>query len=45
MTRSRYGEWHGGDDPLAAPYDVSDAIDELGDSVLEGLSPLRRFRS
>ncbi len=39
MARSRYGEWHGGDDPLAAPYDVSGAIDELGDSVLDGLSP------
>jgi uncharacterized protein with von Willebrand factor type A (vWA) domain len=39
MTRSRYGEWHGGDDPLAPPYDVSDAIDEIGDRVLGGLSP------
>ncbi|HTW19984.1 MAG TPA: hypothetical protein VME70_07215 [Mycobacteriales bacterium] len=39
MSRSRYGEWRGGDDPLAAPYDVTEAVDELGDSVLEGLSP------
>jgi uncharacterized protein with von Willebrand factor type A (vWA) domain len=39
MTRARYGEWHGGDDPLAAPYDVSDAIDQVGDAVLDGLSP------
>src|SRR5580658_10336419 len=39
MKRSRYGEWHGGDDPLAPPYDVSDAIDQVGDSVLDGLSP------
>jgi uncharacterized protein with von Willebrand factor type A (vWA) domain len=39
MTRSRYGEWRGGDDPLAPPYDVTEAMDELGDSVLEGMSP------
>jgi uncharacterized protein with von Willebrand factor type A (vWA) domain len=36
VSRSRYGEWRGGDDPLAAPYDVSEAIDEIGDAVLEG---------
>jgi uncharacterized protein with von Willebrand factor type A (vWA) domain len=39
MTRARYGEWHGGDDPLAAPYDVSEAMDQVGDDVLSGLSP------
>jgi uncharacterized protein with von Willebrand factor type A (vWA) domain len=32
----RYGRWHGGPDPLAAPYDVAAAVDELGDSVLAG---------
>jgi uncharacterized protein with von Willebrand factor type A (vWA) domain len=32
----RYGRWHGGPDPLAAPYDVAAAVDELGDSVLGG---------
>jgi len=42
MTRSggrrgyRYGRWHGGADPLAAPYDLGNAIDEIGDSVLGG---------
>jgi uncharacterized protein with von Willebrand factor type A (vWA) domain len=39
MRRSRYGPWHGGEDPLAPPYDVTDAIDQLGDAVLDGLSP------
>jgi uncharacterized protein with von Willebrand factor type A (vWA) domain len=39
MRRARYGEWHGGDDPLAPPYDVSDAIDQVGDAVLDGLTP------
>ena len=39
MTRSRYGEWHGGPDPLAPPYDVGGALDELGDRVLEGMTP------
>jgi uncharacterized protein with von Willebrand factor type A (vWA) domain len=39
VRRARYGEWHGGDDPLAPPYDVSEAIDQVGDSVLDGMSP------
>jgi uncharacterized protein with von Willebrand factor type A (vWA) domain len=39
MTRNRYGEWHGGPDPLAPPYDVRSALDEIGESVLDGLSP------
>ena len=39
MRRLRYGEWRGGPDPLAAPYDVRSALDEIGDSVLDGLSP------
>ena len=45
MSRARYGEWHGGEDPLAPPYDVSDALDQLGDSILDGLSPAEAFRS
>ncbi len=32
----RYGRWHGGPDPLAAPYDLGNAVDEIGDSVLSG---------
>jgi uncharacterized protein with von Willebrand factor type A (vWA) domain len=32
----RYGRWHGGPDPLAPPYDLGDAVDEIGDSVLGG---------
>ena len=39
MRKSRYGEWRGGPDPLAAPYDVRSALDEIGDAVLDGLSP------
>jgi uncharacterized protein with von Willebrand factor type A (vWA) domain len=39
MRRARYGEWRGGDDPLAPPYDVSAALDDIGDSVLDGLTP------
>ncbi|MFL6139432.1 MAG: vWA domain-containing protein [Frankiaceae bacterium] len=35
----RYGAWHGGPDPLAPPYDVREALDELGDAVLDGSSP------
>jgi uncharacterized protein with von Willebrand factor type A (vWA) domain len=39
MPRSRYGGWRGGPDPLAPPYDVREALDELGQSVLDGMSP------
>ena len=36
MTRNRYGAWHGGPDPLAPPYDVRAAVDEVGEEVLDG---------
>jgi len=39
VRRQRYGEWRGGPDPLAAPYDVRSALDDIGDAVLDGLSP------
>jgi uncharacterized protein with von Willebrand factor type A (vWA) domain len=32
----RYGPWRGGPDPLAPPYDLGNAVDEIGDSVLGG---------
>ncbi|MDQ1486621.1 MAG: hypothetical protein QOJ62_2314, partial [Actinomycetota bacterium] len=32
----RYGPWHEGPDPLAPPYDIANALDELGDAVLDG---------
>ncbi|MDK3258711.1 VWA domain-containing protein [Blastococcus capsensis] len=32
----RYGAWRGGPDPLAPPYDLGNAVDEIGDSVLAG---------
>jgi uncharacterized protein with von Willebrand factor type A (vWA) domain len=44
MNRNRYGEWRGGADPLAPPYDAREALDELGDSVLEGLTPGEALR-
>ena len=44
MTRARYGEWRGGGDPLAPPYDVTDAMDALGDDVLGGLTPAEAMR-
>jgi uncharacterized protein with von Willebrand factor type A (vWA) domain len=34
--RYRYGPWRGGPDPLAPPYDVRRALDELGERVLAG---------
>ncbi|HEY1918062.1 MAG TPA: hypothetical protein VGH27_21015 [Streptosporangiaceae bacterium] len=34
-----YGEYDGGPDPLAPPYDVAAALDQLGEDVLNGESP------
>src|SRR3954463_12159380 len=36
--RFRYGAWHDGPDPLAPPYDVRAAVDEVGERVLDGES-------
>jgi len=36
---TRYGAWRGGPDPLAPPFDVREALDEIGDDVLAGTSP------
>ena len=36
---SRYGAWQGGPDPLESPYDIREALDEIGDDVLAGSSP------
>ncbi len=40
----RYGEWHGGRDPLEPPYDVASAVDEIGERVLAGESPRQALR-
>jgi uncharacterized protein with von Willebrand factor type A (vWA) domain len=44
MSRYRYGAYHDGPDPLAAPYDVREALDAMGDSVLEGTDPAEALR-
>lgn len=43
-VRNRYGAWHGGDDPLAPPYDVRQAVDEVGQEVLAGGSMREALR-
>ncbi|MBG0562206.1 vWA domain-containing protein [Actinoplanes aureus] len=35
-SRFRYGAWRDGPDPLAPPYDVRGAVDEMGERVLAG---------
>src|SRR5882724_800665 len=44
MTRSRFSDWRGGEDPLAPPYDVRTALDEIGDSILDGSTPSDALR-
>jgi uncharacterized protein with von Willebrand factor type A (vWA) domain len=36
QNRFRYGAWRDGPDPLAPPYDVRKAVDEVGERVLRG---------
>ncbi|MEZ0164612.1 VWA domain-containing protein [Kineococcus sp. LSe6-4] len=43
--RYRYGEWAGGPDPLAPPYDVRSALDRLGREVLSGGSLREALRN
>lgn len=40
----RYGRYHGGPDPLAPPVDLREALEAIGDDVLEGASPRRALR-
>ncbi|GAA1269492.1 VWA domain-containing protein [Sphaerisporangium rubeum] len=44
MSGYRYGEYHDGPDPLAPPYDVRAALDEMGDSILSGSTPQDSLR-
>ncbi|GAA0376623.1 VWA domain-containing protein [Micromonospora gifhornensis] len=43
-NRFRYGQWHGGPDPLAPPYDVQAAVDQVGQEVLAGGSLRQALR-
>ncbi len=40
----RYGPYDDGPDPLGAPYDVADALDQVGDDVMAGSSPAQALR-
>jgi uncharacterized protein with von Willebrand factor type A (vWA) domain len=40
----RYGQYHGGPDPLEPPYDVRGAVDALGEWVLNGDDPASALR-
>ncbi|MBV9140192.1 MAG: VWA domain-containing protein [Pseudonocardiales bacterium] len=42
--RYRYGPWHGGPDPLAAPLELSAALEEIGRAVMDGASPRAALR-
>jgi uncharacterized protein with von Willebrand factor type A (vWA) domain len=39
VTRFSYGPWHEGPDPLAPPVDLRDALDAIGQDVMDGRSP------
>ncbi|MGH3550345.1 MAG: vWA domain-containing protein [Pseudonocardiaceae bacterium] len=42
--RYSYGPWQGGPDPLAAPADLSAALDQIGRDVMDGASPHAAMR-
>ena len=45
MATVRYGPWAGGPDPLEPPYDLTAAVGDIGDAVLEGASPREALQS
>jgi len=44
MANYRYGEYDGGPDPLAPPYDVRGALDEMSEEILGGGTPSDALR-
>jgi uncharacterized protein with von Willebrand factor type A (vWA) domain len=44
QPRSRYTAYDGGPDPLAAPVDIAEALDAIGQDVMAGYSPERAMR-
>jgi uncharacterized protein with von Willebrand factor type A (vWA) domain len=44
MANYRYGQYVYGPDPLALPYDVRGALDEMGDAILGGATPADALR-
>jgi uncharacterized protein with von Willebrand factor type A (vWA) domain len=44
QPRSRYTAYDGGPDPLAAPVDIAEALDAIGEDVMAGYSPERAMR-
>jgi uncharacterized protein with von Willebrand factor type A (vWA) domain len=44
MANFRYGRYVYGPDPLAFPYDVRGALDEMGDAILAGADPADALR-
>ena len=43
MAKSRFRRYDGGD-PLAPPVDIAEALDAIGESVMDGVSPERAMR-
>ncbi len=43
-SRSRYVKYTDGPDPLAPPVDLTEALDAIGEDVMEGSSPERAMR-
>src|SRR5262245_24254982 len=44
MSNYRYGAYDDGPDPLAPPYDVREALDEMGERILGGDNPREALR-
>ncbi|MGH2930444.1 MAG: hypothetical protein ACRDL8_19735 [Solirubrobacteraceae bacterium] len=44
MANYRYGAYDDGPDPLAPPYDVREALDDMGERILAGDNPRDALR-
>ncbi|MBI3217422.1 MAG: VWA domain-containing protein [Mycobacterium sp.] len=44
MKQARYSRYTGGPDPLAPPVDLREALEQIGEDVMEGASPRRALQ-
>lgn len=44
LRHARYGPYRGGPDPLAPPFDLGEALSEVGEQVMSGTSPRTAIR-
>src|SRR5699024_2217812 len=44
LRHARYGPYRGGPDPLAPPFDLREALSDVGEQVMSGTTPRSAIR-